>query len=112
MCSQGKIIMKKKDDSKSIHKKLLDKEKSPSPITSNEEIPQNPDPHIDQDFPGYPHSPSHKNVIHPKSPNEKLVAGTVKKSRGKNREKNSQHELDSDGSANAFERTELNEPEK
>ena len=102
--------MKKKESTKNLHKQIAGKEKEASPITLNEEIPQNPDPHIDQDFPGYPHLPSQKNIIDPKSPNEKLVAGTVKKSHGKNREKNSQLELDSDGSANAFEQTELNEP--
>ena len=102
--------MKKKESTKNLHKQIPGKENEVSPITLNEEIPQNPDPHIDQDFPGYPHPPAPKTIIHPKSPNEKLVAGTLKKSRGKNREKNSQDELDSDGSANAFERTELNEP--
>ena len=102
--------MKKKETTKEIHKKIPQKEK-PAPIISNEEIPVNPDPHIDQDFPGYPHSPSKKNAIHPQTKNEKLAAGTTtKKSKpSKNREKNPRSEQEGDGSANAFEQTELSE---
>ena len=102
--------MKKRERTRLIHKQKPDPEKS-SPITSNEEIPSNPDPHIDQDFPGFPHPPSKHSHIKPVTKNDKLDAGVIKKnvSAGKNREENTQNELDSDGSANAFERTELNE---
>lgn len=31
----------------------------PEPIRDSEEVQQNEDKHIDQDFPGYPHPPSH-----------------------------------------------------
>ena len=103
--------MKKKETTKEIHKKTPLKEKESAPITSNEEIPVNPDPHIDQDFPGYPHAPSKQNAIHPKTKNEKLTAGTItKKSKpSKIREKNPRSEQGGDGSANAFEKTELSE---
>jgi len=103
--------MKKKETTKEIHKKTPLKEDNIGPIISSEEIPVNPDPHIDQDFPGYPHPPSKKNAINPKTKNEKLTAGTItKKSKpSKIREKNPRSEQDGDGSANAFEQTELSE---
>ena len=50
----------------------------PSPI-KKEEIQQNPDQHIDQDFPGFPHSPSDKKSITPKTATEKKLAGATKK---------------------------------
>jgi len=103
--------MKKKETTKELYNKIPLKENNPDPITSNEEIPINPDPHIDQDFPGYPHSPSKKNAIDPKTKNEKLVSGTITKKpkASKIREKNPRSEQDGDGSANAFEQTELSE---
>ncbi len=50
----------------------------PGPLTK-EEIQHNPDPHIDQDFPGYPHLPSDKKSITPATVAEKKLAGTQKK---------------------------------
>ena len=50
----------------------------PSPM-KKEEIQQNPDPHIDQDFPGYPHAPSDKKSITPATVTEKKLAGAQKK---------------------------------
>jgi hypothetical protein len=44
-----------------------------------EEIQRNPDPHIDQDFPGFPHLPSDKKSITPKTVTEKKLAGADKK---------------------------------
>jgi hypothetical protein len=44
-----------------------------------EEIQRNPDPHIDQDFPGFPHLPSDKKSITPKTAAEKKLAGADKK---------------------------------
>jgi hypothetical protein len=44
-----------------------------------EEIEQNPDPHIDQDFPGYPHLPADKKSITPVTEVEKKLAGAHKK---------------------------------
>jgi len=53
----------------------------PSPM-KKEEIQQNPDPHIDQDFPGYPHLPADKKSITPVTTTEKKLAGAnTKKSK-------------------------------
>jgi hypothetical protein len=50
-----------------------------SPIKKEEEVQQNPDQHIDQDFPGFPHAPSEKKHITPKTATEKKTAAVVKK---------------------------------
>ena len=50
----------------------------PSPM-KKEEIQQNPDPHIDQDFPGFPHLPANKKTITPVTLTEKKLAGANKK---------------------------------
>lgn len=50
-----------------------------SKAIKKEEIQQNPDPHIDQDFPGYPHLPSDKKSITPKTGTEKKLASAHKK---------------------------------
>ena len=50
----------------------------PSPI-KKEEIQQNPDPHIDQDFPGFPHLPADQKSITPKTAMENKLAGADKK---------------------------------
>lgn len=52
--------------------------RKPSPM-KKEEIQQNPDPHIDQDFPGYPHLPADKKSITPVTVTEKKLAGANKK---------------------------------
>ena len=44
-----------------------------------EEVQQNPDPHIDQDFPGYPHLPADKKSITPLTKTEKKLAGAHSK---------------------------------
>jgi hypothetical protein len=44
-----------------------------------EEVQQNPDPHIDQDFPGFPHLPADKKSITPVTAIEKKLAGADKK---------------------------------
>ncbi len=49
------------------------------PIKKEEEVQQNPDEHIDQDFPGFPHLPADKKSITPKSKTEKKSAGIMKK---------------------------------
>jgi hypothetical protein len=49
------------------------------PIKKEEEVQQNPDPHIDQDFPGFPHSPSTKKNIAPKTVTEKKTANAGNK---------------------------------
>jgi hypothetical protein len=50
-----------------------------SPIKKEEEIQQNPDHRIDQDYPGFPHAPSGKKHITPKTAAEQQAAGVVKK---------------------------------
>jgi len=49
------------------------------PIKNEEEVQQNSDPHIDQDFPGFPHFPADKKSITPKTITEKKLAGVTKK---------------------------------
>jgi hypothetical protein len=50
-----------------------------NPIKKEEEVQQNPDQHIDQDFPGFPHLPADKKNINPLTTTEKKSAGTNKK---------------------------------
>lgn len=50
-------------------------------ITKEEEVQQNPDPHIDQDFPGFPHLPASKKNITPITEAEKKATGIIKKER-------------------------------
>ncbi len=46
------------------------------------EVQKNPDEHIDQDFPGFPHLPADKKSITPKTAIEKKLAKTdTKKSK-------------------------------
>ncbi|WP_462249274.1 hypothetical protein [Ferruginibacter sp.] len=54
-----------------------------SPIKKEEEVQQNPDPHIDQDFPGFPHHPSSKKSITPKTVTEKKAANAGNKKNSK-----------------------------
>lgn len=80
-----------------------------------EDIQKNPDKHIDQDFEGYPHSPSADEIIRPTTKTEKLNAGVVKNeaTKGKipkktelRKELEDIDEQDSDGSGGAFSGTE------
>ncbi len=54
-------------------------EQKNKPIKKEEEIQQNPDEHIDQDFPGFPHLPADKKSITPQTKTEKKSAGIIKK---------------------------------
>ena len=74
-----------------------------SPVTKKEEIKQNPDNKIDQDFKGYPSGPAKDETINPKTNEEKKIAD-LKNKDGEKRvyKKNETDEQDSDGSANAF----------
>lgn len=54
--------------------------KKSKPITKEEEVQQNNDEHIDQDYPGFPHLPADKKSITQKSPTEKKSAGANTKS--------------------------------
>ena len=49
------------------------------PIKKAEEVQQNSDAHIDNDFPGFPHLPSDLKSITPKTTTEKKLAGADKK---------------------------------
>ncbi|OSZ77535.1 hypothetical protein CAP36_14240 [Chitinophagaceae bacterium IBVUCB2] len=48
-------------------------------LTKEEDVQQNADPHIDQDFPGFPHPPATGSSITPKTILEKKSAGVIKK---------------------------------
>lgn len=52
--------------------------KKSKPLKQDVEVKQNPDPHIDQDFPGFPHAPSDRKKINPKTKEEKKLAGIIK----------------------------------
>lgn len=43
------------------------------------EVQKNPDEHIDQDFPGFPHLPSDKKSITPNTETDKKITGVDKK---------------------------------
>src|SRR5690348_12552732 len=85
-----------------------------SPIEQKEEVQKSNDMHIDQDFEGYPHTPASENLINPKTRQDKLTAeakgGENISQRTEEVNQNvvadNNEEIDSDGSANAFERTE------
>ena len=51
----------------------------PNALKKDDDIQKNPDPHIDQDFIGYPHGVADKKVINPKTTTEKKVAGVTRK---------------------------------
>lgn len=77
------------------------------PIRDNEEIRQNPDKKIDQDFKGFPGGNATEESINPGSAEEEKTAG-LKSKDGEKRiikpeERKGIDEQDSDGSANAFE---------
>ena len=73
------------------------------PINKKEEIKQNPDNKIDQDFKGYPSGPANDETINPKTEADKKTADLENKD-GEKRiyKKDKTDEQDSDGSANAF----------
>jgi len=73
------------------------------PMRSKQDVEKNPDQHIDQDFSGYPHAPASKELISPKTKNEKKSAAINTKDGEKINKKDEQ---DSEGSASAFEATE------
>ena len=77
-----------------------------NPITKKEEIAENPDNKIDEDFNGYPHGPAKDETIKPKTRNQQETSDTGKKDGEKQNikpgERKSLDEQESDGSANAF----------
>ena len=78
--------------------KYFSQQKS-NPIKNKEEVKSNPDPKIDQDFPGYPAGNATKEVITPKTSDEKKTAAVDVTDGEKDLDKDEQ---ESDGSANAF----------
>ena len=78
--------------------------RKPGPITEKEEIAQNPDSKIDEDYRGYPHGPANDETIKPDTEDEKKNADIDNKDGEKRTYKKEKiDEQDSDGSANAFE---------
>ena len=63
--------------------KTKNKRKETTPLTKEEDIQKNPDPRIDQDFPGFPHLPSSKKNIKPATEEDKKSAGVKPKSKKK-----------------------------
>lgn len=61
--------------SSTTKKKDFKKEKT-EPITKKEDVQNNPDNRIDQDFPGFPHNPAKEEVINPKTNRQKKIADT------------------------------------
>ena len=61
-----------------ITKHRSSKKSKTTPIENKEDVQSNPDNHIDQDFPGFPHSPSKEEHINPKTKQQQKVAGTSK----------------------------------
>ena len=49
------------------------------PITKKEEIKDNPDNKIDEDFKGYPHGQAKEEIIKPETDEEKKIADVDKK---------------------------------
>ena len=47
---------------------------TPKPITKKEEVRDNPDNKIDQDFKGYPHGQAKEEVIKPETDEERKIA--------------------------------------
>lgn len=100
--------------SKRLRRYLLQKEARKKEEANKESIQTNPDKHIDQDFSGYPHAPAKEELINPKTKEQKKVAALDTKDgekvidppAKKKNKKRDIDELDSDGSASAFEGTE------
>jgi len=59
--------------------KMIPMVKKAKPMKKEEEVQQNPDEHIDQDYPGFPHLPADKKSITPETVTEKKSAGAIKK---------------------------------
>lgn len=53
--------------------------KKPGPITTKEEVRQNPDNKIDEDFKGYPHGHARDEIIKPETDEEKKIADVKNK---------------------------------
>ena len=80
-------------------------DKQNKPI-NKDDVAQNPDHKIDEDFQGYPHGPAKDETIKPNTKQEEKLADVDKKDGEKiiivPKKRESIDEQDSDGSANAF----------
>lgn len=45
-----------------------------TPILNKEDVKNNPDPKIDEDFSGFPHGEAKESIINPKTPTERKTA--------------------------------------
>lgn len=88
--------------------------KKNKPVIDKQDIQNNSDKHIDQDFTGYPHAPAKEELIKPQTKEQKKTAAIHTKDGEKiiapeNKKKGSakkKEEESDDGSGNAFEQTE------
>jgi hypothetical protein len=81
--------------------------KAPNPITEHEEVANNPDNKIDQDFKGFPHGTAAEKLINPTSTEDKKVAAVnVTDGEKVNKDTTENDEQESDGSGGAFDATE------
>lgn len=91
-------------------REYLQHKKATRPIRHKEEVAQNPDKRIDQDFSGYPHGHAKEKIIRPQTKKEKKTAALQVKDGEKMNNtagRSSQRdEQDSDGSGGAFATTE------
>lgn len=76
------------------------KNKKNNPLKREEDVQKSNDEHIDQDFAGFPHSPAKKNIINPKTKKDRIEASIDSNNLDE------VNEINSDGSANAFESSE------
>mgnify|MGYP000638999030 CR=1 FL=1 len=79
--------------------KKSNQQQTTNPIDKKEEVQKTKDEHIDQDFPGYPNSPSREKTINPETKKDRANARLIKKEKNKEEDDDEQN---SDGSANAF----------
>lgn len=100
--------------SRRLHKYLQQKSAAKNnPIINKQDIQNSSDKHIDQDFTGFPHAPAKEELINPQTKEQKKTASLNKKDgekivdpANKKKELAKKPEVESDGSANAFEETE------
>lgn len=85
---------------------------APDPIKEHEEVADNPDNKIDQDFKGFPHGTASEKLINPESEEDKKVAAVNTTDGEKiNKDNGNTDEQESDGSGGAFSATENMEEE-
>src|SRR5687768_12428010 len=78
-----------------------------TPIREKDEVKNNPDNKIDQDYPGYPHAPAKEEIIKPGNTEQEKIADIHEKDGEKRNYPTEKEENETDdGSADAFERTE------